>query len=300
MTPAFPKALCRQLGLAKPAAAAAEAAFAQARGQLEALLENPWARFLSLCGRALRRDKAAGAAFTLAAALAVADTYTRAQYRKRGIPEAVYLASLGDIALWVRDAEWADGVLGLCNAPWIAHTLFLELFWLGRLQFEFFETDYRQARLPKSARKIAPFPDGAKVLNVHIPARGRLRLSEAEASFSAAEAFFHTYFPEFAFAGFVCDSWLLDERNRRFMRPDSNILQFFSAFDLVVPTRRKNRELLRRLWGRRRAGRRTIAALSENTSLQRAAKAYLLAGGKSYNGYGFRRLQKNGESPLEP
>ena len=111
MTPAFPKALCRQLGLAKPAVSAAETAFEQAREKLAALLEDPRARFLPFCVRALLRNKAAGAAFTLAAALAVADTYTRAQYRKRGIPEAVYLASIGDIALWVRDAEWADGVV---------------------------------------------------------------------------------------------------------------------------------------------------------------------------------------------
>ena len=294
---AFPAALCEQIGLAGPALSAAMTAFQREQKTLGALLENPRARFLPLCGRALLRDKAAGAAFALAAALAVADTYTRAQYRKRGIPDTVYIASLRDIVLWVRDAEWADGVAGLCNAPWIAHTLFLELFWIGRLQFEFSKTDYRQARLPKNVRKTAPFPDGAPVLNVHIPASGPLRLPDAIASFAAAQDFFCSYFPEYAFAGFVCDSWLLDERNRSFMRPDSNILQFFSAFDLVVQTRRKNRELLRRLWGKRRAGKRTLAALEEKTSLQRAAKAYLLSGGKSYNGYGFRMPQKSGANP---
>lgn len=295
---AFPSSLCTQIGLPDAARRCAYEAFYTRNAEIERILSDPERRFVPVCMRALRRDRGAGAALSLAAALAVADVHTRRLYAEKGLPQQVFTDSMRDIALWVHDAAWAYRVTGLCNVPWIAHILFLEIFWIGRLEFEFSKTNFAAARLPLAARKTVPIADKAPVLNVHIPADGRLLPKAVEESFSAAERFFAAYFPQYKYAGFVCDSWLLDENNRRFMRPESNILRFADAFDCVVQTGRANHELLRRLWGINHISHKKLCALPEETSLQRAAKAYLCAGGRSFNGYGFRLRRENPQMPV--
>lgn len=295
---AFPATLCAQIGLPDAARRCAYEAFYTRNAEIERILSDPERRFVPVCMRALRRDRGAGAAFSLAAALAVVDVHTRRLYAEKGLPQQVFVNTMRDISVWVHDAAWAYRVTGLCNVPWIAHVLFLEIFWIGRLEFEFSKTNFAAARLPFAARKTVPIADKAPVLNVHIPADGKLLPKAAEDAFSAAERFFATYFPQYKYAGFVCDSWLLDENNRRFMRPDSNILRFADAFDHVVQTRHSNHELLRRLWGVKHVSRQKLRTLPEETSLQAAAKAYLCARGRSFNGYGMRLRRETEQSPV--
>lgn len=295
---AFPSSLCTQIGLPDAARRCAYEAFCTRNAEIERILSDTERRFVPVCMRALRRDRGAGAALSLAAALAVADVHTRRLYAEKGLPQQVFVNTMRDISVWVHDAAWAYRVTGLCNVPWIAHVLFLEIFWIGRLEFEFSKTNFAAARLPLAARRRVPIPDKTAVLNVHIPADGKLLPKAAEDAFSAAERFFATYFPQYKYAGFVCDSWLLDENNRRFMRQKSNILHFADAFDHVVQTRRSNHELLRRLWGVKHVSRQKLRTLPEETSLQAAAKAYLCARGRSFNGYGMRLRRETEQSPV--
>lgn len=241
---------------------------------------------LALPYRRLRENRAEGAAFCLGFALAEAE-HTFARYRKLGIPEEIYYDTMRDISIWVNTCKKEENIVGLCELSWIRHALYLNLFRIGRLQYQFFKTNHTVSGIPLKARRQVPIKSGQPVLNIHIPEDGRLEFSACRESLEAARVFFETFFPQYAYKGFVCDSWLLDSRNALFMRENSNILQFSKLFDCVVQTKRNNHELLRRLWGVHQATPAELKALPENTDLQKRAKQYLLSGGKTGNGYGF-------------
>lgn len=250
---------------------------AQTRADLQHL-EIPYSR--------LRKDRAEGAAFCLGFALAEAER-AFARYKALGIPEEIYYDTMRDISVWVNTCKREENIVGLCELSWIRHTLYLNLFRIGRLQYQFFKTNHTVSGIPFRVRRQVPIRSRKAVLNIHIPEGGRLELSACRQSVQDARIFFDRYFPQYNYAGFVCDSWLLDPRNAQFMRADSNIVQFSALFDCVVQTNAENDELLRRLWGIHKASRETLAALSEETDLQKRAKQYLLSGGKTGNGYGF-------------
>lgn len=241
---------------------------------------------LALPYRRLYQSRADGAAFCLGFALSEAER-AFARYKQLGIPEEIYYDTMRDISIWVNTCKKEENLVGLCELSWIRHTLYLNLFRIGRLQYQFFKTNHTASGIPLKMRRKVPIGSRKPVLNIHIPEGGRLEFSACQQSLAEARAFFQNYFPQYAYKGFVCDSWLLDSHNAQFMRADSNILQFSTLFDCVVQTNAENDELLRRLWGIHKTSREELAALPEDTDLQKRAKQYLLNGGKTGNGYGF-------------
>lgn len=239
---------------------------------------------LSACARRLRRNRKKGAAFCLAFCLLQAEqAYT--EYRKRGIPDEIYYDTMRDITVWVQTLQTEENIVGVAEISWLRHALYLNLFQIGRLQYQFFTTNHLLSGL--SPRTQYPIKSGEAVLNIHIPAGGRLSLADCRASLAAARDFFANYYPQYDYKGFVCDSWLLDCHNAEFMRPDSNIVRFRELFDEVHQTAAPYSEITRRLWGKLTVSKSKIAAFPEETDLQKRTKAYLLSGGKTGNGYGF-------------
>ena len=234
----------------------------------------------------LKKDRVSGAAVCLAAALALSEK-TYIEYQKRKIPDNIFYDTLSDISVWVKTLEREENICGLAEIMWIRHSLYLNLFKIGRLQYQFYKTDYRSSGLTFSQRRRTPVKDKSAVINIHIPEGGKLDFEACRTSLDEAEDFFAIYYPEYEYNGFVCDSWLLDLSNRKFMSSDSNIIKFAELFDCVFPTRFHNNEIKRRLWGTQTNKKSEIAAFEEATDLQKRTKAYLLNGGKTGNGYGF-------------
>lgn len=239
---------------------------------------------IGACTRRLRRNRKEGAAFCLAFCLLQAES-ARAEYGCRGIPEEIYYATMRDITVWVNTLKREENLVGVAEISWLRHALYLNLFQIGRLQYQFFKTNHLLSGLPAS--REYPIPSGAQVLNIHVPEGGKLLLADCCASVAAAKTFFATYYPQYKYQGFVCDSWLLDCHNQQFMRPDGNILQFASLFDEVVQTKAPTGEIVRRLWGKELAEKTGLCDLPTQTDLQKRTKQYLLNGGKTGSGYGF-------------
>lgn len=234
---------------------------------------------------ALKKDRRNGAAVCLAASLLISENaYSR--YRALGIPDGVFYDTFSDIAVWTDTARREEGVYGLLEVSWIRHCLYLNIFKLGRMQYQFYKTDYIPSGLSPFLIAKAPIKNKSRVLNIHIPEGGRLDFSECEKSLDTAREFFALYFPDYDYKGFVCDSWLLDPRNSEFMNPESNIMKFPELFCTVFKTHKNNREIIRRLWGAQNE-RTNYSLLSEDTDLRKRTKKYLLSGGKTGNGYGF-------------
>ncbi|MBQ9769938.1 MAG: hypothetical protein IJW27_07005, partial [Clostridia bacterium] len=145
---------------------------------------------------------------------------------------------------------------------------------LGRFQYEIikFGYDYK-----KGDKVLTP---ETKVLNVHIPASGEPLSEElAKESLKMAKEFYKDEIGE-PFAC-KCSSWLLYPEHEQMLDKSSNIYRFMKMFDCFDYGIEKSNLDLPRIFGTCEM---RPAYLPEKTSLQRAYKKHLLAGGKT--GYG--------------
>ena len=214
----------------------------------------------------------------LAICLNYAKEVTEKEYDNKGIPREIFIDTMKDIALWCEN----NGGNGLRNYKWILNHLKCELFRIGRLQFQLCKSENDTLEYD-----FLPFDFGDNIVCVHIPQGERLDYTECLKSITKAKLFLLSYFPEFEYEYYFCESWLLYRENQLFMKPDSNILQFQLLFDIVfsVPD---DRQAIERIFGKRRL----IKALyPENTSLQLSAKRFMQGGGKLGMGIGI--INKN-------
>ncbi len=194
-------------------------------------------------------------------------------YKQLGIPDNVLYDTLDDIRIWCENNDNK----GLANYNWIKNHINCELFKIGRLQFQFFKCNNKLLDY-----NYFPFDCGEALIYIHIPQGEKLIYSECISSIKNAVEFFNKYFPDYSFRYFFCESWLLYDDNYLFMQPSSNIMQFSSMFD-VICSKDIDSQAIERIFGKRQLNKKKY---QENTTLQRAAKAHLINGGKLGIGIG--------------
>lgn len=174
------------------------------------------------------------------------------------------------------------GIWGSFVAGWEPGFYDMTRFALGRLQFELidFPEGYEKAGRIK--------PEGmTKAINAHIPSCGKLHMQECEDSYRQAAAFFADAFPGDEVA-FCCASWMLYTPHADFLKPDSGVVQFMSRYD-VYDTQEEDGDLWR-IFNRMYEG--DPSVLPEDTSMQRAYKAWLAAGNHAGFGKGIFFMKK--------
>ena len=194
-------------------------------------------------------------------------------YDKKGIDEKIYYDTMSDIKIWCEN----NGNKGIKNYGWLKNHLRLELFRLGRLQFQLYECKNRTLNY-----KRLPFSYGERVIYVHIPQGERLDREKCLESFRMSEEFFKRYFPEYKYKWYFCESWLLYEGNKEFMAENSNILAFARLFNHCYSVK-VDVQTIERVFGKRRLLKKHYP---EKTSLQRSLKKYMFSGGKAGVGIG--------------
>ena len=142
-------------------------------------------------------------------------------------------------------------------------------------------------------RTLSP---GDTVLEVHIPAGGRMTPDRCRASMQQALEFFPHYFPDRTFTGFACQSWILNPELDRIYRPDSNMVTW-------------QRELyLFPVGGGPRAGVYFVfgdqdvdpALARRNTSLRRALAEHMASGGRLIAGGMFMLSEDSARFGAQP
>lgn len=190
----------------------------------------------------------------------------RRRYEKKGIPEDILWNGLRDISIWAAEYEQRYQRPGIAEWRWVAKTLRMEVFRLGRLQFE---PTYLQQELRYDGVTV---PSGTSALNVHIPAGEPLTENAACESLGRAKAFFRNYL-DFDAQIMCCDSWLLSPALQDLLPQESNILRFQKMFNIYAT--RKNRQAEERVFG---CVKENPAEYPQNTLLQWKMKEYLQAG----------------------
>lgn len=183
-------------------------------------------------------------------------------YKAHGISDDIFWNTASDIKIWCESNQNK----GLRNYHWITNHLKGELFRLGRLQFQIYTCCNNAIDYSK-----LPFDCGEKVIYIHIPQGEKLIYDDCVKSINDAKTFFKTYFPDYQFKYFFCESWLLYEGNANFMKQDSNILKFASLFNIAYSVKEQS-QAIKRIFGEKREN---ADDYPEKTSLQKAAKEYI-------------------------
>ncbi len=148
------------------------------------------------------------------------------RYNELEIPREILLDTLSDIRIWTETWSAVKSELYLGELWWLNRHMTGKLFRLGRLQFCMAGSEFD---IPKYGIK-----KGDNVIEVHIPAGGKLSPEVCRASFEKAKEFFAKYFPNFKYTYFTCRSWLLDTKLKDYLPEGSGILTFADMFERVA------------------------------------------------------------------
>ncbi|MEG1639338.1 MAG: acyltransferase domain-containing protein [Ruthenibacterium sp.] len=204
-----------------------------------------------------------------------ADAY--ASYQTRAICDEVYYDTMHDIAIWAENCHAHSGVWGIAEIEWLSLHVSLQIFRLGRLQFQPIVF-----ALPEGISAAAcPLQNGDAVYNVHIPKGGKLLPIECEKSYDAAAKFFKQEHP-----AFVCYSWLLHSALQTLLPPTSNLLMFQKRYHIFKEsaTKANSIEAERIIFGRIEEN---PVHYPQQTQLQKSVVAYLKSGRQLGNGSGY-------------
>lgn len=177
-------------------------------------------------------------------------------YVEKGIEDSVYWDTFSDLTIWCGNCYRDYGEYGLEEYDWLAHHVELQLFRLGRLQFEKTLSEWEILH-------------GKTVISVHVPQGEKLEIEACRESVKRGYEFWGKEYT------YLCDSWLLDPKLRKILKEDSNILEFQKMFD-VVSIDKESRQAEERIFIKLEEDPRDYP---EDTSLQREAKRYLINGG---------------------
>lgn len=185
------------------------------------------------------------------------------KYQEKGVSDQVFWDTFYDITIWTEECYRKYGVYGLEEARWVANSINMKLFRLGRLQFEpiILEKDLigEKVQLLK----------GMKVLNIHIPAGGKMHYDDCLKSIEEAKTFFGD-----VYEAYICDSWMLSPVLQKFLPEESNIVRFQKLFE-IIRVYHDYPQGEGRIFQNIRNDKENYP---ENSRLQREAKKYVLEG----------------------
>ena len=194
---------------------------------------------------------------------------TEKRYRREDIPAEVFLSTMDCFRRFLEETHARTGQWAFDRGFWTWRQTGGLLFRLGTLEFE-----YRRIRPgPRPAGLEAEAP----VLSVHIPSDAVLGREELDESYSIARQFFsqEKLCPWGKPKAVVCGSWLLAPALNGLLPEDSGIRRFARDYRLY-DVDEEDQEFYEWLFG----GCKPMEELPERTSLQRAVKAHLAAGGR--------------------
>lgn len=201
-------------------------------------------------------------------------------YEEMGIAETVFWNTFEDLRYKVLECKEVHGVWGNFVSFWYPIFYTCDIFKLGRLEYE--NTTYdREQPYEKNGLVLKK---GDPVKSIHIPSSGE-PFDEATRMISYRKAY--DFFREELHGGplvCICDSWLLHPSTLQILKPASNIVSFSRDFDLISHRDEDSFHDAWRVFGKEYEV--PLSQLPERSSMQRAFKRHLLAGGKTGEGLG--------------
>ena len=179
------------------------------------------------------------------------------------LPEEIWLDTMKCFTRFVKEHYRSCGFYGFDRGFWTTRQIGARLFRIGQLEYELREKN------------------GEKIVDLHIPSDTRMDMALLDESVTQARQFLRRYFPDWAEAPMECESWLLSPVLGSLLSEGSHILAFQRAFEVTFLNPNPN-DVLEWVFQLTDDQQKVtpLENLPENTSLQRAMKAFLLSGGK--------------------
>jgi hypothetical protein len=208
-----------------------------------------------------------------------------ALHGRLNIPFDVTAATVRDLGEKVANYRRYYDTGGFDLQGWLVRHFRGTLFRLGRLQFDraVLTIDEYQAETDDGPK------DGTPVLEVHIPGGGPMTPEACDESFQRARPFFRAHFPDERYEYGTCRSWLLDPQLTEFLPETSNIVRFQRRWTPFGPTPDGDSDVLEFVH-HLPPGTGGLAALPQDTTLQRAIVSHLQSGGHWRLGCGWLAL----------
>lgn len=189
-------------------------------------------------------------------------------YDRLGIPETIYIDTMGAFSRFVREHKESYGCYGFDRGSWTPRQVSCTLFRIGQLEYELTTLD------------------GAPVVSLHIPTDADLRPEIFHPSVREGLTVLYRLFPEYSGKAVYCHSWLLSPQLKEFLPETSNILRFQELF-YIEPEGIPGNDVLLWVFKNPRLPREDYP---EHTSLQRKLKQFFLNDGQFLEGKGYLRL----------
>lgn len=179
------------------------------------------------------------------------------EYKKKEIEDCIFVQTMKFCTRFLNEHKRIYGHYAFTWAWWFPRQLTLQEFRIGELEYEFVEADKKR-------------------IDIHIPGDAHMEPKCIQESLAAYRSFLHKYYADWEKADLYCDSWLLSPALGQLLPKNSNILMFQKLFD-IESTDYESMAVLDWVYP---GEKRDFSSLSENTSLQKNMKQFLLAGGK--------------------
>lgn len=200
-------------------------------------------------------------------------------FRKAGISDEIYWDTVMDLKYKLVECRNVKGVWGTFVEGWYEIFYKLNLYKLGRLEFE--RTVYDRDT-PYTCGDIT-VKKGDTVYSVHIPSCGTLSKELRMDSYRRAYAFFARERGEKPLVC-ICHSWLLFPGNREIFPAHLNMVDFMGDWDIVEKEEFEIFHDAWRVFGRDFDG--DVSKLSQETTQQKALVNWLSQGKKTGAGFG--------------
>ena len=194
--------------------------------------------------------------YILAEMLSVA-CHTYESYQQMGIEDDIFIATMRFCTRFIEEHRKAYGDYAFKWAWWFVRQLAMQEFRIGTLEYEFVDGEERR-------------------IYIHIPSDAQMAPECIQESFAAYKCFLQKYYPEWKGVSWYCNSWMLSPTLEQLMPEGSNVV----AFQRLFETESVDYESIAVLDWVYPGEKADFASLSENTSLQRNMKRFLLNGGK--------------------
>ena len=182
---------------------------------------------------------------------------TYEEYNKLGISDSVFVSTMKFCTRFINEHKKIYGYYAFTWAWWFPRQLSMKEFRIGELEYEFVDGD-------------------TKKINIHIPSDARMGSQNIQKSFMEYRGFLHQYFPQWENIDWYCESWLLSPALEKLLPNDSNIIMFQKLFD-IESVDYESMAVLDWVFPGEKG---SLTDLSENTSLQRNMKRFLMSGNK--------------------
>lgn len=211
----------------------------------------------------------------------------RRYYEEKGIDDAIFLATLPDLRYKMTECKLVEGVYGLSAGTaegWHPNMFRCKTLAFVRLQFVFgsagFECEVDGVKIEKDT----------PVLHIHIPRTGgKLDRESTLASYRAAADYYRPFFEGKPIV-MTSRTWMFWPRHEEFLKPESNMMQFYHDFQLVESGEYDDYSQVWRLFDCNYTG--DVDALPQNTSLRRAYADMIRKGEKVGWGRGVMIYEK--------